>query len=105
MRASNEYPSMRHSMMAFERFAADELKARASDLYWTGERYQNGPMQACWTVWQHCCTITPTTTRFTREELVQILLDSWEMQQGKMSPLTKWLAEDTIDALTEKGVI
>ena len=40
-----------------------------------------------------------------RSDLVKIVLDSWEMQQGKMSPLTRWLAEDAIDAMVEAGVL
>lgn len=40
-----------------------------------------------------------------RSDLVKIVIDSWEMQQGKMSPLTRWLAEDAIDAMVEAGVL
>lgn len=40
-----------------------------------------------------------------RNDLVKMITDSWEMQQGKMSPLTRWLAEDAIDALIESGVL
>lgn len=40
-----------------------------------------------------------------RSDLVKMITDSWEMQQGKMSPLTRWLAEDAIDALVQAGVL
>ena len=41
----------------------------------------------------------PSPKQFTREELVQRILESWEMQQGKISPLTRWLAEDAADTI------
>jgi len=42
---------------------------------------------------------------YTREELVLTITDSWEMQQEKMSPLTRWLAEDALDALIAIGAV
>lgn len=55
------------------------------------------------------CTagVTSSTSEsiYTREELVLTITDSWEMQQEKMSPLTRWLAEDALDALIALGQV